>query len=460
MSKHRDTLIKGTLIKIFLAALAVRWIYAFAVFLFMGNGGLGGVDSETYIVNAQKLAAGILAGTVHGGQWFGSDPTTMPLFAWLIGAHALIFPGAFPISYVLTQGALDAGTCVLVFLIARTVNERYALPAAAAAVLNPTQIVLAGLVYTDTPFVFFTTLFFFGAVGWLREPGWRPMMIAGIGLGAASLVRTLLAPWVVVAMAFFLIDLAIRRRLSVQRVAQVAAMAAIGCLCVGAVILHNAVAYGAWSLTSQGGRHLAIWIVPLAKEADDGTPWTKTVAEIEAREAARFGPAADNPFEEGRRWAEIGKEALGEIRPIAFVKSWLVGAAINLASPAIILSPPILQLPRTGFYSTPGASPLDKMMNFMFHSDNAYYAWALLLGLSGVVLARAIQILGMREWIAGKDNSAIFILIGLWVGYILAVNGPVASPKYRLPLEPLLMVLTGAGVAAVQDRWRAGKVAA
>ena len=151
---------------------------------------------------------------------------------------------------------------------------------------------------------------------------------------------------------------------------------------------------------------------------------------------------------------EVGKEASSGLPVSAFAKSWLFGAAINLGSPAILLSPPILQMPRTGFYSTPGASPFAKVVNFMFHSDNAYYAWALLLGLGGVVLVRAIQILGLREWIVGKDSSTVLILFGLWAVYILAVNGPVASPKYRLPLEPLLMVLTGAGMVAVQDRWR------
>jgi hypothetical protein len=41
----------------------------------------------------------------------------------------------------------------------------------------------------------------------------------------------------------------------------------------------------------------------------------------------------------------------------------------------------------------------------------------------------------------------------LWVSFVLAVNGPVASPKYRLPVEPALCLLTGAGFVALRD-WR------
>jgi hypothetical protein len=44
-------------------------------------------------------------------------------------------------------------------------------------------------------------------------------------------------------------------------------------------------------------------------------------------------------------------------------------------------------------------------------------------------------------------------LLGGWFVFILLANGPIASPKYRLPLEPLLTVLTGAGYRACAD-WR------
>jgi hypothetical protein len=36
--------------------------------------------------------------------------------------------------------------------------------------------------------------------------------------------------------------------------------------------------------------------------------------------------------------------------------------------------------------------------------------------------------------------------MALWIGFILAANGPIASPKYRLPIEPVLCVVTAAGV--------------
>ena len=121
-------------------------------------------------------------------------------------------------------------------------------------------------------------------------------------------------------------------------------------------------------------------------------------------------------------------------------------------SPAVNLSPPVLQLPRKGFYATPGATPAEKIFNFVFRSDNSYYALALLLGGIGVAIVRLIQLSGLVSLARSVPISNVLLLLG-WIGYILAVNGPVASPKYRLPMEPALNVLTGAGFIALRD-WR------
>ncbi len=134
-------------------------------------------------------------------------------------------------------------------------------------------------------------------------------------------------------------------------------------------------------------------------------------------------------------------------------KAWIFGAAINLGAPAIILSPPIAQLPRTGFYDTVGSTLLAKVGNFLFRSDNAFYAWALLLGIAGVAAVRAIQLCGFIGLLRGGGRWPSMLLLAGWFVYVFAINGPIASPKYRLPVEPLLCVLTGAGFCLLRT-WR------
>jgi hypothetical protein len=440
------------LAKVIAFALAIRWTYCLVLFAFMGNDGITGVDSESLLSHGQNFAKSLADGAVHGWQWVGTDPLVMPLFTWVIAIYIFIFGKWAVLSYVMSQGILDSATCYLIYRIARTFDSGSAIPAAIASAVNPTQIVLSGFFYTDTPFVFFVALFLLASVQWLTSPTWRTAMLIGLGLGGGMLFRPVIAPWVPAFAAFLLVSAAIRRDLSAHRLGQVATVIIIISICTVPILMQNVTQYGAWALTSQSGMHLSRWIAPLVREAKDGTPWVVGYKETERRTAERFGKESPNPFEQSRRYREIALEELGRLGPVAITKAWLIGAAINLAAPAIILSPPISHLPRTGFYATHGRTMMEKIKKFLFSSDSALYAWVLLVGIAGVAIARMLEFIGVVELIRVDANRWILLLFAGWCLYILVANGPIASPKYRLPIEPVLMVLTGVGAKALIQR--------
>lgn len=439
-------------IKIFLGALLIRWAYAIILYAFMGDAGITGVDSISYLHGAEKFASAIAGGELHGLAWLGPSTIVMPLAQWLFGLAALVFQNQVALGYVMAQGVIDAATCVLVYRMAWAVTEHWAQPAGIAAALNPTQIVLSAIVYTDTPFLFFAALFLLGATQWLRSPSWCAAIMIGAGLAGASLVRAVGVPWAPLLLMFLLIAGLIARRELRTVIAQLAVAGTIVLSCVAPVVVRNATQFGTWELTSQGGQHLALWVTPLVKEAHDGTPWPVTYDKMRKTTIERYPKETQNPFEQSRQFATIGREELVKLGWLAIAKSWLVGAAINLASPAIALSPPVSQLPHTGFYETAGASSVEKVVNFLFHSNNTLYAWSLLVGIAGLVVVRAIQLAGVFSLLQQPMRLPAMCLFGLWIGYVLAANGPVASPKYRLPLEPVLIVLAAAGYELIRFR--------
>jgi hypothetical protein len=319
-------------------------------------------------------------------------------------------------------------------------------PAAITAAFNPTQIVLSGLILTDTPFVFFVALFLFGAARWLKTPVWRWAIVAGVAMAAAAMIRVLVVPWAAFLLVFLFLAALISGHLTRNVVAQLALTATLVALSIAPVLWRNVSQYGGWGLTPQSGIHLAYWIVPLVQEARDGTPWPIGYERMRKEMEQRYPSESDNPFEQSRRFEALAREKLAELGPFAIAKAWIFGAAINLGSPAVTLSPIVSSLPRTGFYATPGTSMPNKIFNFLFHSDNAIYAWTLILGIAGLVVMRLIQLVGLSTLIGEANNLAILLLFFFWILFILAVSGPVASPKYRLPIEPVLMVLAGAGL--------------
>lgn len=439
-------------LKIFFAALIVRWAYALAMYALMGDDGLKGVDSLTYASVASDFANALKSGTVHGSQWFGQHAYTMPLYHWLAAIPFLVFGSTYgTLAYILMQGMFDAGTCIAVYGMASRISARVAIAAALVAVINPTQIVLSGLFYTDTPFIFFVAMSFWAASRWVENPSWRNALLLGLFLGCAALIRAIIVPWSFFALAL-LAAYALFRKLALQKIATIAAAFVTLTACIGIIVAKNVAAFGTAGLTPQGGIHLALWIVPLAKEMQDRTPYMTSYNELEKRTIERFGPHSSNPFEQSRQYAIIAKEALKDIPVSAIAKSWLSGITINLVSPAILLSPPVLQLPRPGFYNTPGNSFFDKAFNYAFRSGQPAYTWFLLIGSAGLAAMRLMQLIGFVALARRAANWPALFLAASWCGYILLVNGPVASPKYRLPLEPLFNVLSGAGLIAIRDR--------
>jgi 4-amino-4-deoxy-L-arabinose transferase-like glycosyltransferase len=451
-STRQESFSRNVYFKIFLFALAIRWAYSIALFTSMGDQGLMQGDSYGYLSVARDFAQSIVGGSIHGWDWLSPSLNYMPLFMWALSLTVLVAGSWAPIAFALLQGIVDAGTCLLILGLARNIDQRAAVPAAIAACINPTQIILSGFVYTDTLFLFFATLSLFAATRWLRAPSWFDAIMMGAALGAAVLCRILVVPWVPIVAIFLLLTAAVRFSLRLRHAGQMAVFLVVFSTFLSPVLIRNMSVYGAWALTPQSGSHLAFWVAPLVKEARDGTPWVAGVDEMKKRLQERYPAPSSNPFEVARQQSSVARELLNDLGILAVAKAWVLGAAINLGAPAIILSPPIAQMPRTGFFGTPGDSPFAKIHNFLFRSDNAHYARALLLGLGGLAIVRILQFAGL-VMLVRRGEIAGLLLLGLWLLFILGVNGPVASPKYRLPVEPPLMVLAGAGYCAFRI-WR------
>jgi hypothetical protein len=445
------------LIGIFCFAVAIRWTYVLVVYSLFGKDGILLADSYAYLTDAQTMAADILAGRSLGWQWLGADVSTMPLFTWLVTLNVIFAGPLAALTTVLLQGLIDAGTCLVVYRIAWDIAPSFALPAAIAACINPTQIILSGILYTDTLFVFLAAASVLASLCWLRSPSLRQALIVGLALGAAALTRVLIAVWTPILIVFLLATLGLSRTLRLDHFRQMLVTGGLVALCLTPIVVRNVTQYGAWALTPQGGGHLALWVAPLVKQAHDGTPWEAGAKAMEAEMQKRYPEASPNRFEQSRRYGEVGREALAQLGIGAIAKAWITGAVINLASPAVTLAPPVTKLPRTGFYDTQGSSITDKVFNFLFRSDNALYAWIVLLGISGLAIMRIIQLVGLFAALRIRSAIAPMMLLGLWGGYILAINGPVASPKYRFPIEPVLAVLTGAGYCTFRKRLARGE---
>jgi len=189
----------------FFAALIVRIVISVIVmppdFLFSVES-----DAGQYISEAYRF----LEPNVHGapGMYL---PMGYPAFIAL--AYRLL--GAQITSVRILQAFLDAGTCVMIFFIARQLypgRPRIAILSLLVAACYPPFVIFVGFQLTEPLYLFLTVAFAWSAIHWLNKPGWLNTVVTGVLLGFCNLVREefFLFP-IVLAMLFYLRHRSLKR---------------------------------------------------------------------------------------------------------------------------------------------------------------------------------------------------------------------------------------------------------
>jgi Dolichyl-phosphate-mannose-protein mannosyltransferase len=372
----------------------------------------------------------------------------MPLYPLLLAGvqHAV---GDAPRAVALIQAVIDAGTCALIAALGALISPLAGLIAGVLAALSATLIVFSTQILTDSLFLFFFTLMLLAGARFLLRPTTGLAVWAGLSGGLALATRPAVALLLAAAVPLVFV-IALVRRGSVTAALAAALLFAIAAAAPNApVLMRNAIRYDSLSVTSQTGDYLALWIVPLVTERVDGTPYQTTFERMEAR-YRHEASAEPNPFRRSAIASGLAWEEMARLPPAAYAKAWLEGMVVNLAAPALLADPRVRALPKPSFYNTPGASLWQKARAYIF-DDPGRYQLLLVLGLIAMLPFLALEAIGFVMLARMMPWAAVFA--GGVLAYFLLLNGPVATPKYRLPMEPVLIVLAAIPLAWVAERW-------
>ena len=443
---------------VFLLALLVRLINL--AFLTGNQSFFAETDALAY----WKLGAG-LARPESFWSTLLAETDRMPLYPLLLGGIRHIF-GDDPRMVAILQAVIDAGTCALIAALGALISPLVGLIAGILAALSVTLIVFSTQILTETASLFFFTLMLLAGARFLRHPTNALAIIAGLAGGIAAATRPAVAPLLAAAVPLVLVIALMQRRGFAEALAAALLFAVGAATPIAPVLLRNVIHYGSFSLTTQTGHHLADWIVPLVTERADGTPYQKTVDRMEALYAQRAQTTLcaprklecstehdlngqTNPFQRAAVKSEVAREAMARLPLSAYAKAWLEGMVVNLASPALLIDPRVRALPKPSFYNTPGASLWEKTRAYLF-DDPAAYQVLLIVGLVAMLPILMLEAAGFVMLARTLPWAAVFA--GGVLAYFLLLNGPVATPKYRLPMEPVLIVLAAIPLTRLAER--------
>jgi hypothetical protein len=381
----------------------------------------------------------------------------MPLYPLLLASVQRAF-GDAPRVVALIQAVIDAGTCTAIAALGAMISPRVGWLAGILAAFCLTLVVMSSQILTDTLFLFFFTLMLLAGAHFLRRPAAATALLAGLAGGLALATRPAVAVLLAAAVPLVFAIALLQRRAVMPALVAAVVFTVAAAAPIAPMWLRNVIQYGSFGLTTQSGDHLAFWIVPLVAQRADGTPYQATVDRMEARYqqvvAERGLSAETNPFRLAAMKSEIAREEMARLPLAACAKAWLEGMVVNLGAPALLVDPRVRALPRPSFYNTPGASLWEKGRGYVL-DDPGRYQVLLVLGVIAMLPFLVLEAVGF-VMLARRLPWAAVLAAGVLV-YFLMLNGPVATPKYRLPMEPVLIVLAAIPVARLAERITSSK---
>ena len=425
---------------VFVLALVVRLLN---IALLRGN--------DSFFAESDTLAYWALGAELAKPETFWSTLQSMtyrmPLYPLLL-ADVQATLGDAPRAVALVQAVIDAGTCVLIAALGALVAPLVGFISGILAALSLTLVIFSSQLVTDTLFLFWFALMLLAGARFLLRPTSALALLAGLAGGLSLVTRPAVGLLLVAAVPVVFVASVMHRRSFVPALAATMLFAIGAAMPIAPVLARNVIHYGSFALTSQTGDHLAFWIVPLVTQRADGTPYQSTVDRMEAlyrQRLAQGGSSAEsNPFRLVAIKTELVREEMPRLPLAAYVKAWLEGMVVNLGAPALIADPRVRALPKPSFYNTPGTSLWQRAYAYLFH-DPGRFQLLLVAGLVAMLPFLVLELIGFVMLARTLPWAALFAA-GV-VGYFLLVSGPVAAPKYRLPMEPVLIVLAAIPLA-------------
>ena len=296
--------------------------------------------------------------------------------------------------------------------------------------------------YPSSLFLFI--LFLFSLLQYIKSGHVKWLFLLVLFISLATLVRSL-SFYLLLILLIGLVILRLWQRDNILKIITllVIFLTVSGAL-LGSILQRNYQQYESIGLTSMTGTHLLGWVVPAVYQYSGRGSYQEGQKIAKERLALvlqrdRLSLESLNSFERSSYKANVGKDILLEFGFIDVLKAWTIGSVINILSPSVAFSPALRSLKNPSFYMTKGSGIIEKLFNYIKNSSDFLYLFILAIGTIISVIFIMLALIGVFKMILILPPIKVATILIL-LGYFLIVTGPIVGVKYRLPIEPLLIM--------------------
>jgi 4-amino-4-deoxy-L-arabinose transferase-like glycosyltransferase len=435
---------------IFLMALVVRLLNLF----FINDYGQHAFveDSPIYWNGAKYwIESGFFSDYSKGN--FVHETVRVPGYYLFLIPFTYLF-GDLIFSVLVAQSFVDSMTCMIIFRIGLFFSRNIGIVSGLSAVTSYNLVVHTSLILTET-----ISLFILSSAVCLYLHYWKDQKIhylffVGLLCGFGAITRSviLLLPLVFAFSHVFIFSKCHRDNLYLYR-SLVGSLVLVlaAALPVSPLLIRNYTTFDTIQLTSQNGVFLLNWVTGITRMLESGKGFDAESAELNRKleERIKNKHISDHDLDNftlSKERVDLAVEELSKTPVLSLAHAWFYGMFKNIMAPAIAIDPRAREFNTRSFSQAVGNSIFEKSVNFI-DKNNKVYIILLVIGMAGAVIFTLLQLIGVRFLLA-INAPAVFFLF-LYLVYFLVISGPVGGPKYRIPLEPVLLVLQSAGLVGL-----------
>lgn len=346
--------------------------------------------------------------------------------------------------YVLIlQSILDSLTCVIIFLCAGLLNRRYQLYTGLFAAFSPLMIIISSQILSDTIFLFtFTLSLYFLLKYKSSSESKKYIYLSGLLLGISTFVRAATFPLIFLSLPIIFLTLIINGNNYRKSFVSLCIFFIIAISPISSRWIDNIVEYDTYSLTSQGGSHMAYWMVPGVLSVSKGIDRDSSVNIVNLK-IEELGGLTNEPFKDSEKRVNIAIDILKKESFYYISYAWLRSSIIN------IISSPILIDFRTRTLLHPSLAQEGSITKWIktLISKNEYSPYLVVLLLSMIFSLFSVFTLVLGYFYFIRENLYISLISIIIIIYFCLITGPTISPKYCLPYLPVLIYLQGMSIS-------------
>ena len=341
------------------------------------------------------------------------------------------------------QSLLDSVTCVIIFLCAGLLNKKYELLTGIFAIFSPLMIIISSQILSDTLFLFlFTFSLFFLLKYWRSSNSKKYIYLAGLFLGLSTYIRAATFPLIFISLPIIFLIIKNSGNNYIKCFSTLSIFLLMALAPISNRIVENISEYDTYSLTSQGGSHIAYWMVPgvlsVSKDMDRNSAVNLVNMEID-----KLGGLTGKPFKDSQKRTNASINILKQESIYNITYAWFRSSIINLISSPILIDYRVRSLSHPSFAKE---GNITKWAETLF-SNKEYFSYLIVLLLSLICSLFYIYSILMGFYVFTKSNLFIsFISISI-IMYFSLITGPTVSPKYCMPYLPILLYLQGMSIS-------------